>query len=54
MTYDIKDISLAPKGAQRIAWAAQDMPVLADMKKRFKKEQPLNGRRLAACLHVTA
>ncbi|MDO8593428.1 MAG: adenosylhomocysteinase [bacterium] len=54
MNYDIKDISLSDKGAKRIAWAAQDMPVLAEMKKRFKKEHPLAGRRLGACLHVTA
>ncbi|OGG41116.1 adenosylhomocysteinase [Candidatus Kaiserbacteria bacterium GWA2_50_9] len=54
MNHDIKDISLAAKGARRIAWAAQDMPVLAEMKKRFKKERPLKGHRLAACLHVTA
>ncbi|MEK7157260.1 MAG: adenosylhomocysteinase, partial [Patescibacteria group bacterium] len=54
MNYDIKDISLSAKGAQRIAWAGQDMPVLAKMKKQFKKDQPLKGHRLAACLHVTA
>jgi len=54
MTYDIADASLAGKGAQRIAWAAQDMPVLAKVKERFEKEKPFAGRRLAACLHVTA
>lgn len=54
MNYDIKDIALADTGAKRIAWAGQDMPVLAEMKKRFKKERPLAGHRLAACLHVTA
>lgn len=54
MNHDIKDISLVAKGAQRIAWAAQDMPVLANMKKQFKKDQPLKGHQLAACLHVTA
>jgi adenosylhomocysteinase len=52
MNYD-KDISLAAKGKD-IAWAGQDMPVLATMKKRFAKEKPLKGHRLAACLHVTA
>lgn len=29
------------------------MPVLRMIKKRFKKEKPLSGMRLAACLHVT-
>ncbi len=50
---DIKDISLAKKGKLRIEWAAQEMPVLKSIAERFKKEKPLKGSRLAACLHVT-
>ncbi|MEK7215531.1 MAG: adenosylhomocysteinase [Chloroflexota bacterium] len=50
---DVKDLALATAGQQRIEWAAQDMPVLRLIKDRFQKEQPLKGRRLAACLHVT-
>lgn len=53
MKYDIKDIKLAKKGALRIEWARQDMPVLRLIEKRFAKEKPLKGIRLAACLHVT-
>src|SRR3990167_5342212 len=53
MNYDIKDIKLAPKGKLRIEWAEQDMPVLRQIRARFKKEQPLKGVTLAACLHVT-
>ncbi|MCX5702256.1 MAG: adenosylhomocysteinase [Candidatus Omnitrophica bacterium] len=53
MKYDIKDIKLAAKGALRIEWARQDMPVLRLIEKRFAKEKPLKGMRLAACLHVT-
>lgn len=53
MNYDIKDKSLAEKGRLRIEWAAQDMPVLMQIKKRFECEQPLKGQRVAACLHVT-
>lgn len=51
--YDVKDMALAKKGMNRIEWAAMDMPVLNDIKKRFKKEKPLKGIRMAACLHVT-
>ncbi|TAK32397.1 MAG: adenosylhomocysteinase [Chloroflexota bacterium] len=51
---DVKDLSLASKGRQRIEWAALDMPVLRLIRERFSKEQPLKGRRLAACLHVTS
>lgn len=53
MDYDIKDINLAKKGALRIEWARQDMPVLRLIEERFAKEKPLKGVRLAACLHVT-
>jgi adenosylhomocysteinase len=53
MNYDIKDIKLAEKGALRIEWARQDMPVLRLIEDRFAKEKPLKGVRLAACLHVT-
>ena len=53
MNYDVKDIKLAKEGALRIEWANQNMPVLNRIKERFKKEKPLKGKRLAACLHVT-
>ena len=51
--HDIKDINLAKKGRLRIEWAAQEMPVLKSIAERFKKEKPLKGFRLSACLHVT-
>lgn len=53
MDYDIKDIRLAQKGLLRMEWAQQEMPVLELVKKRFKREMPLKGTRLSACLHVT-
>ena len=53
MDFDIKDINLADKGRLRIEWAEQNMPVLRLIRNRFKKEKPLKGIRLSACLHVT-
>jgi len=53
MRYEIKDISLAKKGALRIEWARNNMPVLGLITQRFKKERPLKGITIAACLHVT-
>jgi len=53
MTYDVKDAKLASKGKLRIEWAGRFMPVLALIRERFKKEKPLKGKRIAACLHVT-
>ncbi len=54
MKFDIKDIKLAPLGNQLINWAYLQMPVLDLIRKRFKKEKPLQGVVLGACLHVTS
>ncbi len=44
---------MAEKGAQRIEWAWQEMPVLRELLTRFSREQPLKGIRLSGCLHIT-
>lgn len=54
MEYDIKDKSLAEGGRRRIEWAEREMPVLRTVLERFKKEKPLKGIRISACLHVTS
>jgi adenosylhomocysteinase len=51
--HEVKDLSLAPKGKQRIEWAGREMPVLKQIRERFAKEKPLAGIRLVACCHVT-
>lgn len=51
--YDVKDMNLAEGGRLRMEWAAREMPVLASISERFKKEQPLKGLRISGCLHVT-
>lgn len=51
--HDIADASLAAEGKKRIEWAERNMPVLAQIRERFAKEQPFAGVRLAACMHVT-
>jgi adenosylhomocysteinase len=53
MRYDVKDLALAAEGVRRIAWADRQMPVLAAIRDRFAREQPLAGHRVSACLHVT-
>lgn len=50
---DIKDIGLAEAGLLRVDWAESHMPVLRAIRERFAKELPLQGQRIAACLHVT-
>ena len=51
--HDVKDLALAAEGVRRIAWADRQMPVLAAIRERFEREQPLAGIRVSACLHVT-
>ena len=51
--HDVKDLGLASEGVRRIEWADRQMPVLAAIRERFEREQPLAGHRVSACLHVT-
>ncbi len=51
---DVKDLGLAEEGVKRIEWAAREMPVVRLIRERFARERPLEGLRVAACLHVTS
>jgi adenosylhomocysteinase len=51
--YDVADLKLAKEGKQKIEWAERNMPVLRQIRERFKKEKPLKGINMACCLHVT-
>jgi len=53
MTEQIRDRGLAGKGRDRVDWAIDQMPVVSDIRARFRRTRPLRGRRIAACLHVT-
>ncbi|WP_250121529.1 adenosylhomocysteinase [Chroococcidiopsis sp. CCMEE 29] len=53
LKHEVKDLSLAPLGRQRIEWAGREMPVLRQIRDRFAQEKPLAGIRLVACCHVT-
>jgi adenosylhomocysteinase len=51
---EIHDPSLAPGGRARVDWAEGQMPVLRSIRERFAAGRPLDGAKVAACLHVTA
>lgn len=53
LKHEVKDLSLAPLGKQRIEWAGREMPVLRQIQERFAQEKPFAGIRLVACCHVT-
>ncbi|MBV9099456.1 MAG: adenosylhomocysteinase [Candidatus Dormibacteraeota bacterium] len=52
--YDVADPSLAPEGERLIEWAGREMPVLRLIRERFERDRPLEGMRMAGCLHVTS
>lgn len=54
MNFDIKDISLAVEGKNKIEWAAREMPVLEGIREDFLKNKPLKNLTVGACLHVTS
>ena len=51
---DVRDSSLAQDGVLLVEWAAREMPVVRQIRERFAREKPLNGLRIAACLHITS
>lgn len=53
MDFDITDPSAADGGHLRIEWAERRMPVLRSIREQFEDEQPLAGRTIGACMHVT-
>lgn len=52
MTYNVKDMSLAPQGVKKIEWVQKHMPVLEHIKKEFEETKPFEGITIASCLHL--
>ncbi|OOG27633.1 adenosylhomocysteinase [Thioalkalivibrio denitrificans] len=50
---DIRDITMADAGRNRIEWAWAEMPVLLGLHEPFRAQQPLEGLRISGCLHIT-
>ena len=53
MSYRVLDVSLADEGRRKIQWALSHMPVLQSLTRQYEKSMPLEGVRIAGCLHVT-
>lgn len=51
--YKVKDISLADWGRKEIELAEAEMPGLMSLREEFGKDKPLEGARIAGCLHMT-
>ena len=50
----IKDIKLAPSGADKIAWVASYMPILNRVKEEFERTKPFAGMTIAMSIHLEA
>src|SRR6185295_1582338 len=51
--FKIKDIQLAELGRKKIRMAEKEMPGLMSLREEFGAAKPLNGARIAGCLHMT-
>jgi len=51
--FKVADISLADWGEKEIKIAETEMPGLMSIREEFGKEKPLEGARIAGCLHMT-
>ncbi|MGB4641816.1 MAG: adenosylhomocysteinase [Methanothermobacter tenebrarum] len=52
MPYNVRDISLAPQGEEKIEWVQRHMPVLEHIKREFEEKKPFKGITIASCLHL--
>jgi len=50
----VKDPSVAPTGAVKMAWARENMPVLDRIFRRLNSKRTLRGHKIAMCLHLEA
>ena len=50
----IKDINLAPSGADKIDWVASYMPILNAVKAEFERTKPFAGKKIAMSIHLEA
>ncbi len=52
--YEVRDISLAPLGHQKIAWVREHMPLLRDLEEEFAKTKPFAGIKISLSIHMEA
>ena len=53
LPYQVKDISLAKLGRDKIGISEKEMPGLMTLRKKYAKSKPLKGFRLTGSLHMT-
>ena len=51
--YKVADIGLADFGRKEIQLAEIEMPGLMALRRKYSREKPLKGARIAGCIHMT-
>ena len=54
MSYDIRDIGLAPSGHRKIEWVKNNMPILRGLEEEYSKSKPFQGLRISLSVHLEA
>ncbi|MDD2217371.1 MAG: adenosylhomocysteinase [Eubacteriales bacterium] len=52
--YEVRDLTLAAQGQQKIEWVEANMPLLSSIKKEFEKTKPFAGVKIALSVHLEA
>jgi len=52
--YEIRDLSLAPSGHQKIEWVKNNMPLLSGLEKEFLETKPFEGIKISLSVHLEA
>lgn len=52
--YEVRDLSLAPSGHQKIRWVRDHMPLLRELEEEFKRTRPFEGVRVSLSIHMEA
>ena len=52
--YDVRDISLAPSGHQKIEWVRKNMPLLRGLEEEFRHTKPFEGVKISLSVHLEA
>jgi len=52
--YEVRDITLAPSGERKIAWAWRNMPLLQAIKEDFERTKPFEGMKITLSVHMEA
>ena len=54
MNFEIRDISLAPSGHQKIEWVRNNMPLLRGLEEEFIQTKPFEGIKISLSVHLEA